>query len=206
MSLSAPQLKDEPRRSRSLTSRHIVPPIPSGKQRCRFAGGAGAGTLLCCCCCCCCWITDSFVGEDDNECDEVGSSKALLDRPPVLEGKEGGGELLRPGDMNPKALRAENRPPELMLAPKLVRRGGWGRSAFVIGCAALSCVARGVVLVLRMRSCRRRNVEGGRSYFAATGIGIGTLARSGRTRRPWMMRMVMLSTWLLPLQRWTILM
>lgn len=108
---------DEPRRFVSLTSTQTVPPIPSGKQRWRFGGGAVVAeavvfvlALLFPLCCC---VSVS----------EVGEMLAVL--------KEEGGELLKP--VKPNALSAEKRPLLPRPVPKLVRRGVCDRSAFATG-------------------------------------------------------------------------
>ena len=100
---------------------------------------------------------DSLVGEAESISD-AGDSTALpvrLERS-AAPAKDEGGELLRPveDDMKPKALRAEKR---LLLekpAPKLVRRGGCDKRAFVTGCGAseLSFDEE-----LEKKNCGRRN-------------------------------------------------
>lgn len=126
----------------------------------------------------CCVIT--FVGEEDSD-SEVGESIALPERleRSAAPAKDEGGELLRPveDDMNPKALKAEKR---LLLekpAPKLVRRGGWARSAFVTGCGVSE-----LLLVLLLEEEKKN--WGRRNELLRCGCGTGCCDGCSGDERP----------------------
>lgn len=136
-----------------------MPPIPSGKQRWRFASGAGAaaeaGLAVVPLPLCCAVVFEGQLGSDSDEGDPT-ALPVRFDNSEAPASKAGG-DVLSPGedDMNPKALSADRRPLLEKPAPKLVRRGGCESSALVTGCEEFSVAV--ALLLGEKKNCGRRN-------------------------------------------------